>query len=63
MTQKELLYLEDAIGHEQNIIKIIDNIIQKLSDEKLINFMNEENSIHNERYEKLMNLLRGKVNE
>ena len=24
MTQKELLYVEDAIGHEQNIIKIIN---------------------------------------
>ena len=24
MTQKELLYFEDAIGHEGNIIKIIE---------------------------------------
>ena len=63
MTQKELLYLEDAVGHEKNIIKIIDNTIKELSDEKLIDFMNEENNIHKERKEKLMNLLRGKVNE
>ena len=62
MTQKELSYLEDAIGHEQNIIKIIDNTIKELSDENLINFMNQENSIHKERKEKLTNLLKEKVN-
>ena len=36
MTQKELLYLEDAIGHEQNIISIIEEKIEKLVDEKLV---------------------------
>ena len=29
MTQKELSYVEDAIGHEDNIIKIIDDNIAK----------------------------------
>ena len=62
MTQKELLYLEDAIGHEQNIIKIIDNTIKQLSNEELITFMNNENSIHKERKQKLMNLLKEKSN-
>ena len=63
MTQKELLYLEDAIGHESNIIKIIDNTVNELSNEDLIDFMNKENSLHKERKEKLMNLLKEKVNE
>ena len=62
MTQKELLYLEDAIGHEKNIIKIIDNTINELSNEELIKFMNKENSIHKERHEKLMILLKEKAN-
>ena len=26
MTQKELLYVEDAIGHEDNIIKIVKHL-------------------------------------
>ena len=29
MTQKELSYVEDAIGHETNIIKILDDTIQE----------------------------------
>ena len=39
MTQKELSYLEDAIGHEGNIIKICEETIKKLEDEELITFM------------------------
>lgn len=63
MTEKELLYLEDAIGHEQNIIKIINNNLEKLSNEELITFMNNELSIHEERTNKLINLLKEKANE
>ena len=28
MTQKELLYMEDAIKHEENIIDVLDIMIQ-----------------------------------
>ena len=62
MTQKELLYLEDAIGHEQNIIKIINDNINNLENEKLITFMNNELNIHNKRKELLINLLKEKAN-
>jgi len=62
MTQKELLYLEDAIGHEQNIIKIINNNLENLSNEELITFMNNELSIHKERCNLLINLLKEKAN-
>ena len=62
MTEKELLYLEDAIGHEQNIIKIINDNINNLENEELITFMNNELDIHNERCELLINLLKEKVN-
>ena len=47
MTQKELLYYEDAVGHEKSIIKICEESIKKLEDEKLINFMKEEVTRHN----------------
>ena len=63
MTQKELSYVEDAIGHENNIIKIINITISNLEDENLISFMNEELNTHKNMLEKLMNHLEGKANE
>lgn len=63
MTQKELLYFEDAIGHEKNIIAVCQDTIGRLSDEKLITFMEEEVSKHMETQNKLKRLLEGKSNE
>ena len=63
MTQKELAYVEDAIGHEGNIIKIIDESIKNLQDERLISFMQAELNTHTAMKEKLMNLLEAKANE
>ena len=63
MTQKELSYVEDAIGHEKNIIKIINLTISNLQDEKLITFMNEELNTHTNMLEKLMNHLEAKAHE
>ena len=42
MTEKELLYIEDAIGHEQNIISICNESLNMLDDEKLISFIKNE---------------------
>ena len=39
MTQKELLYIEDAIGHENTIIDVCQHTIDTLDDEKLISFL------------------------
>ena len=63
MTQKELSYVEDAIGHEGNIIKIINEGIKNLEDENLVTFMQAELNIHTSMKEKLMNLLEAKTNE
>ena len=63
MTQKELSYVEDAIGHESNIIKIINEGIKNLEDENLITFMQDELNTHTAMKEKLMNLLEEKANE
>lgn len=63
MTQKELSYVEDAVGHEGNIIKIINEGINNLEDENLVTFMNQELETHTSMKEKLMTLLEGKANE
>ena len=62
MTQKELLYYEDAVGHEDSIIKIIDNNIKSLSNEELISFMQQEKEKHMALKENLINILKEAVN-
>ncbi len=63
MTQKELLYLEDAIGHEKNIVSICTETIEFLEDDALIDFMNKELKKHESMEEKLIKLLKEKSNE
>ena len=62
MTQKELLYLEDAIGHEQSIIKICEESLKLLSDEQLTSFIENEINKHNSLKEELMTMLKEKAN-
>lgn len=62
MTQKELLYYEDAVMHEESITKIINEAINKLEDEKLITFMNNELDKHNSMKEKLINQMEDIIN-
>ena len=62
MTQKELLYLEDAIGHEESIIKIGEDAIKNLTDENLIAFMKNEVDSHIALKEKFLNMLEEKAN-
>lgn len=63
MTQKELLYFEDAVSHEANMIKIIEAGCENLNDDNLKKFMNDELSKHNQMKQTLMNLLEEKANE
>lgn len=63
MTQKELLYVEDAIGHEKTIIKVCADMIDKLEDENLINFISDELSKHENMKDELLNMLEVKSNE
>ena len=63
MTQKELSYVEDAIGHEKNIISILNDGIEKLENEELISFLENEVSEHTDRQEKLISMLEVKSNE
>ena len=59
MTEKELLYIEDAIGHEQNIISICNESLNMLDDEKLISFIKNEIKHHKKIEESLICKLGG----
>ncbi len=63
MTQKELLYVEDAIGHEQNIKSIINESINLMEDNNLISFLNKEYKKHDAMEKKLVKLLEECSNE
>ena len=63
MTQKELAYIEDAIGHESNIIKILEQTNERIEDERLKNFLQTELSEHTKMKEQLIRKLEEKSNE
>lgn len=63
MTQKELAYIEDAIGHEKNITSIIEESTKISENENIIDFLNEELETHKNTLEKLLNMLEVKSNE
>lgn len=63
MTQKELLYVEDAIGHENNMISILDDIIMNINDKSLANFLKKELRKHESLEEKLLSKLKEKSHE
>ena len=61
MTNKELLYIEDAIGHEKNIISICTESVKMLEDEKLISFLKNEIKHHKDIKENLMCTLKESI--
>ena len=63
MTQKELLYVEDAIGHEDIIISVCQDMIENLEDEELISVMENELEKHTDIQDKLITILEEKANE
>ena len=63
MTQKELLYVEDAIGHEDNIVSIINDINTRISDKKLCAFLKKEVKKHQDMKDKLLAKLKEKSHE
>lgn len=62
MTQKELLYVEDAIGHEKNMIAICKETMRCLNDEKLKDFLGKEVKKHEDMQKKLLKMLEDKAN-
>ena len=63
MTQKELLYVEDAVGHETSLISILEDTIDNLTSKDLVNFLKGELKKHESTKEKLMNKLEELSNE
>ena len=63
MTQKELAYVEDAIGHEKTMIEICNTALKNLKTKELREFMQEELSNHEELYNDLITYLEGQANE
>jgi len=63
MTEKELLYMEDAIDHEKNIISIIDESVKSLEDQDLITFMENEKEKHSSTLDNLMKALKEEAHE
>jgi len=63
MTQKELLYVEDAIMHESNIIKILTLSVNNLENTDLKDFLEEKLNEHIAFKLELINVLEDKSNE
>ena len=63
MTEKELLYLEDAVSHESIIISICEDMEEKIEDEDLKSFITSEIEKHTSIKDELMNFMEEKVNE
>lgn len=63
MTQKELLYVEDAIGHEKVLISNIEDYINCIQDEDLIEFMQKELKTHRKMKDEFIKLLESESNE
>ncbi len=57
MTDKELLYVEDALGHEKFMETSSQKASAQLQDPALSNYMEQLQTKHNELYNKFLNLL------
>ena len=57
MTNKELLYVEDALGHEQFMQKCCMDASSQLQDQNLSNYLKELEQTHTDLLNKFLNLL------
>lgn len=57
MTQKELLYVEDAIAHEKNVSSYLEDAVENLEKEELVTFFEKELEKHTKLQQTLENLL------
>jgi hypothetical protein len=63
MTQKELLYVEDAIGHEKSIISILNDTESRLEEESLKSFIRKEKKKHESMLNELVSFMEECINE
>lgn len=57
MTSKELMYVEDALGHEQHMKLCSCDVSNKLQDKQLAGYMKELEQKHTDLMNKFLNLL------
>ena len=57
MTEKELLYVEDALGHEQQIQTQCQNTVNQMQDGDLKNFAREQQQKHHAIFQSFYDLL------
>lgn len=57
MTSKELLYVEDALGHENFMKSCSQKTASQLQDVNLANYVAELEKTHTELFNKFLNLL------
>ncbi|WP_028509545.1 hypothetical protein [Ruminococcus sp. NK3A76] len=57
MTDKELLYIEDVLGHEQFIRQMCNDASQRVQDERLRNMINDCERRHAELFSHFYSLL------
>ena len=62
MTQKELLYFEDAIGHLGNILKLLNDFNEKVDNNQIKEFLSNEKEKLQNLKSNLTNVLGGIVN-
>lgn len=63
MTEKELLYMEDAINHENSLIEICHITIDNIQDKNLKTFIKNELKKHQNMKIKLTNILEDLAND
>ena len=63
MSQKELLYIEDAINHEKALQSICVESASFIEDESLADYLLKEAKKHERMEKKLMKELEGAINE
>lgn len=57
MSPKELLYIEDALGHEEYLKKQCNEVASQLQDMELKELVNQLVTKHNELFQQFYNLL------
>ncbi len=63
MSEKELLYLEDAISHERIVSKFLEENSAYLENEEVSDFFLKEKKKHDSFKEKIFKCLKEKANE
>ena len=63
MTQKELLYVEDAINHEISMIAYLNDVINETEDDDLHSFFEKEIKFHEDIKDNLLNEMEKCQNE